>query len=147
MTTIRPITDSDRLAWSDLYAAYADFYRTAQTQQMRDTVWSWLMDEHHGVNGLIAIDASGNTVGLAHYRPFARPLAASTGGYLDDLFVAPSARGQEIGRQLIAALVDVAKQKQWTVLRWITAEDNYRARGAYDRIATRTPWITYDIPV
>ena len=147
MVTVRPVLASDHPAWSALYAAYAEFYRSPQTQAMRETVWSWLMDDRHEVNGFIAIDAAGNAVGIAHYRPFARPLAASTGGYLDDLFVAPTARGNEIGKQLIAAIVDVAKQKQWTVIRWITAEDNYRARGSYDRIATRTPWITYDIPV
>jgi hypothetical protein len=33
------------------------------------------------------------------------------------------------------------------VIRWITAEDNYRARGVYDRVAVRTPWVTYDIKV
>lgn len=147
MITIRPVAPSDNAAWSKLYAGYADFYRTAQTPEMRDTVWSWLMDDRHEVNGFIALDDAGEAVGIAHYRPFARPLAASTGGYLDDLFVAPSARGNDIGRQLVAAIVEVAKRKQWTVVRWITAEDNYRARGSYDRIATRTPWITYDIPV
>jgi hypothetical protein len=30
-------------------------------------------------------------------------------------------------------------------VRWITAEDNYRGRGVYDKLATRTPWVTYDI--
>lgn len=147
MITVRPVIASDLAAWSALYAAYADFYRTPQTPAMRETVWSWLMDERHEVNGFIALDASGEAVGLAHYRPFARPLAASVGGYLDDLFVAPGARGHEIGKRLIGAIVEVAKQKRWTVIRWITAEDNYRARGSYDKIASRTPWVTYDLPV
>jgi hypothetical protein len=31
------------------------------------------------------------------------------------------------------------------VIRWITAENNYRARGVYDRLATRTNWVTYDL--
>ena len=30
-------------------------------------------------------------------------------------------------------------------LRWITADDNYRARSLYDKIAERTKWVTYDI--
>ena len=32
-----------------------------------------------------------------------------------------------------------------TLVRWITADDNYRGRAVYDRVATRTMWITYDI--
>jgi hypothetical protein len=31
------------------------------------------------------------------------------------------------------------------MIRWTTADDNYRARGVYDRLATRTTWITYDM--
>jgi hypothetical protein len=31
------------------------------------------------------------------------------------------------------------------VIRWITADDNYRARAKYDQLASRTPWITYDM--
>jgi len=28
---------------------------------------------------------------------------------------------------------------------WITGDDNYRGRGVYDKVATRTMWITYDL--
>jgi hypothetical protein len=30
-------------------------------------------------------------------------------------------------------------------VRWRTADDNYRARARYDKVATRTMWITYQI--
>jgi hypothetical protein len=30
-------------------------------------------------------------------------------------------------------------------VRWLTADNNYRARGLYDRCATRTHWITYEM--
>ena len=38
-----------------------------------------------------------------------------------------------------------ADRAGWSVLRWITADNNYRARSAYDQVATRTAWVTYDI--
>jgi ribosomal protein S18 acetylase RimI-like enzyme len=72
-------------------------------------------------------------------------LSASTGGFLDDLFVDPHLRGSGAADALIAALRDIGAARGWTVIRWITAEDNYRARGVYDRVAMRTPWVTYDI--
>ena len=145
MITVRPIAASDHEAWSALYAAYADFYQAVQTPAMRDTVWSWLHDEAHEVKGFIAVNDAGEAVGLAHYRPYSRPLSASVGGFLDDLFVTPGARGHEAGKQLIAAIVQEARKRNWTVIRWITAENNYRARSSYDKIAVRTPWVTYDI--
>lgn len=145
MITVRPITPSDHAGWSALYAGYAEFYQVEQTPAMRDTVWGWLNDGAHEVKGFLAVDADGNAVGLAHYRPYARPLSASTGGFLDDLFVSPAARGHETSKQLVAAVVQAGRKRGWTVIRWITAENNYRARSSYDKIATRTPWVTYDI--
>ena len=77
--------------------------------------------------------------------PFARPLSASTGGCLDDLFVTFAARGSGAAQALIAAVVDEGCRQSWTVLRWITAADNTRARAVYDRVAQAMPWVTYDI--
>jgi GNAT superfamily N-acetyltransferase len=142
---IRPPTVSDRQAWDVLYQGYAAFYKVNQTAAMRDTVWSWLMDDAKPVNGLVAEDSTGALLGLAHFRPFARPLSASTGGFLDDLFVAPEGRGHSVADGLIQAIRDHGSKQGWTVIRWITAEDNYRARAVYDRLAEKTKWATYDI--
>lgn len=143
--TVRPVEARDRDAWNRLYEGYSIFYKVTQTQDMRDRVWSWLHDADHETCGLVAEDAAGKVIGLAHFRQFARPLAAATGGFLDDLFVDPAARGSGAADALIHALKDEAARKGWTVLRWITADDNYRARGVYDRLAAQTKWVTYDI--
>ncbi|WP_386680901.1 GNAT family N-acetyltransferase [Loktanella sp. R86503] len=145
--TIRTVRPEDRAAWGTLYAGYAAFYRVKQSEAMRETVWGWLMDRGHETCGLVACDEGGAPIGLAHYRSFARPLTASTGGFLDDLFVDPDARGSGAADSLIAALREIGAARGWTVIRWITAEDNYRARGVYDRVAVRTPWVTYDIKI
>jgi len=144
---IRAIGGGDRAEWERLYEGYAAFYKVAQTPEMRATVWSWLMDPAKEVEGLVAVDAQGRLVGLAHFRPFARPLSASTGGFLDDLFVAPRARGLGAADALIAAIRAEGAARGWSVIRWITAEDNYRARGVYDRMAQRTRWLTYDMGI
>lgn len=141
---IVPLAARHRADWERLYAGYAEFYRVTQTPEMRATVWGWIMDPTHEVKALVAEDATGRALGLAHYRPFARPLSASMGCFLDDLFVAPETRGQRVGEALIEALAALARERGWSVVRWITADDNYRARTAYDRVATRTMWITYD---
>lgn len=145
MLTIRPPQAADRPAWDTLYQGYAQFYQVTQTAEMRERVWGWLQDAAHECQCLMAFDASGKALGLAHFRAFARPLSASTGGFLDDLFVDPEARGSHAGTQLIAAIEALGKERKWSVIRWITADNNYRARSAYDKIATRTAWITYDI--
>ena len=115
-----------------------------QTLAMRDTVWGWIQDPAHAVKALVAEAPGGRAIGLAHYRPFARPLAAATGGFLDDLFVDPALRGQRVADALIEAVSEIGRAQGWTGLRWITADNNYRGRGVYDRVATRTQWITYE---
>jgi GNAT superfamily N-acetyltransferase len=142
---IRPVTIEDLPAWEVLYAGYAAFYKVAQTQAMRNTVWSWLMDPQHETKALVAVGANGQLIGLAHYRPFARPLSASMAGFLDDLFVDPDARGSGAADALLEALAELGRQKGWSVIRWFTAENNYRARAVYDRKAERTQWLTYEI--
>ena len=54
-------------------------------------------------------------------------------------------RGGGVAASLVEAVVGEAKRNGWGVVRWITAEDNARARALYDRIATRTQWVTYEI--
>lgn len=141
---VRP-QPAHRAKWERLYAGYAEFYNVEQTPEMRAKVWSWITDPSHEVECLLAVDDAGEPIGLAHFRAFARPLAASTGGYLDDLFVQPEERGSGAARALIEALTEIAKERGWSVVRWLTADDNYRARTLYDKVAKRTHWITYDL--
>ncbi|TNC52966.1 GNAT family N-acetyltransferase [Rubellimicrobium rubrum] len=135
---------TDRLGWDRLYAGYAGFYGVTQTPIMRDRVWSWINDPAHETEAFVAEGDSG-LVGLAHFRAFARPLSATTGGFLDDLFVSPGARGTGAAEALIHAVAEEGRQRGWSVIRWITAGDNARARKLYDRLARATPWVTYDL--
>ena len=143
--TIRPPVTGDRDGWARLYAGYAAFYGVEQTEEMRARVWDWLGESSSRLGALVAEDDAGRLVGLAHFRAFLRPLAAETGGYLDDLFVAPEARGQGVAGALIAAVAEEGRARGWGILRWITSRDNATARALYDRVGAATDWVTYDI--
>ena len=135
---------TDQYAWDDLFATYAQFYRVPQSPEMRATVWAWLSDPSHEVNGLVA-DNNGTLIGFAHYRSFARPLAAASGLFLDDLFVAEAARGSGAANALINAIKVSAAEEGYSIVRWITAADNALACGIYDKVAQATQWVTYDL--
>ncbi|MFO0995180.1 MAG: GNAT family N-acetyltransferase [Alphaproteobacteria bacterium] len=136
---------ADKAGWRVLYNGYAAFYKVPMTDAIADTVWGWIHDPDHEVEALVAKDADGQLVGLAHFRAMARPLAGAVGAFLDDLFVAPEARGTGVADALTARLTEIARERRWQVIRWITAETNYRGRAFYDRIATKTQWLTYEI--
>jgi len=137
---------SDREEWEGLYRGYADFYQVPMTKKILDQVWSWIFDSEQPFYALIAKDANGVALGIMHYRQMASPLRGAMVGFLDDLYVLPSCRGTGIVDALFDALKVSAKQHGWPFVRWITADNNYRGRGVYDKLAERTPWITYQMP-
>ena len=143
---VRPLAAGDRERWRVLYAAYAAFYRVEQTDEQAERTWGWLLDRAHEVEADVVVYEADRVVGLAHVRPFARPLSATVGGFLDDLHVDEQVRGSGAADALLRALRERAVERGWSVVRWITADDNYRARGKYDQVAVRTTWVTYDMP-
>ncbi len=147
MTTIDPAAPGDREGWERLYRGYAEFYRMPMTGETLDTVWTWIHDATLPFYGLLAKDPSGRAVGLMHYREMPSPLRGARVGFLDDLFVDPQARGQGVVDALYARLRAESARHGWPFVRWITRDNNYRARAVYDRLATRTDWVTYQMDV
>ncbi len=141
----RPLEHDDWNAWRRLFTAYCAFYEKAATESQLQRVWSWIHHER-AVEAILAVPSDGGEpVGLAHLRPWVRPLHGEVAGHLDDLFVEPGARGSGAVEALLTSISAMAAEKGWNVVRWTTADDNYRARAAYDRVATRTHWITYEM--
>ena len=141
--TVTRMQLTDRADWEPLYRGYADFYRVEMTDATLNTVWGWIHDDANPFFGLIARDADDRAVGLMHCRQMPSPLRGALVGFLDDLFVDPAARGRGVVGELYRALDALAREQGWPFVRWITAEDNYRARAVYDRLSARTHWVTY----
>jgi ribosomal protein S18 acetylase RimI-like enzyme len=147
---VRPVEATEFDAWSGLFRGYCDFYEWLTSDEHQRQIWSWIHDERR-IEALVAIPVDeagrelGPPVGLAHLPERVRPLRGVISGYLDDLFVDPHVRGKGAVDALFAELNRLAIERGWDVIRWTTADNNYRARGTYDKIATRTTWITYDM--
>jgi ribosomal protein S18 acetylase RimI-like enzyme len=147
ITQVRNLEQRDRAAWQQLYAGYGEFYQTPLSDEKADRVWAWLMDPNYEAFGLVAVDDNDSPIAIAHFRQFARLLADGIGIYLDDLFTAANARGTGAGTALIGRLEDIARERGAEVVRWITANDNFVGQKLYDRLASRTMWVTYDLAV
>ena len=140
---IRPIAAADHDQWRELFRAYGEFYETEFSDEVLDGVWAWLMDPDHEVHALVAED-DGALVGFAHIRRHADTFTAGPAWYLDDLYVAPAARGRGAARALIERGYADATAAGGGTFRWITASDNDTAQLLYERIATRAGWIVYE---
>jgi ribosomal protein S18 acetylase RimI-like enzyme len=143
MPDIRPVAPADHDAWRELFAAYGLFYETRFPDEVLDGVWAWLLDPQHEVSALVA-DDGGVLVGFAHIRRVADTFTAGPAWFLDDLYVAPDARGGGVARALIERGYADATAAGGGTFRWITAEDNTTAQALYDRIATRAGWVVYE---
>lgn len=142
---INQLSKEDKEQWQQLYHAYANFYHVPMNDDILDTVWSWVFDEHQPFYCMIAKNDDGKAIGLMHFREMASPLRGKMVGFLDDLYVAPEARGTGCVQALYDELNTFGKTKNWPLIRWITADDNYKARSSYDKIADRTMWVTYQM--
>jgi ribosomal protein S18 acetylase RimI-like enzyme len=141
--TIRPLAPGDHDDWQRLFSAYGVFYETEFPQPVLDGVWAWLVGADHEISALVA-EADGGLVGFAHLRRLHDTFTAGPAWFLDDLYVEPERRGAGVARALIEACEAAAHAAGGGTLRWITASDNTVAQGLYDRVATRTTWVTYE---
>ncbi len=65
---------------------------------------------------------------------------------MNDLFVSAEARGGGVGRALIEASREVARERGCPTLEWSTAPDNHTAQRLYDATgASRSTWLSYEL--
>ena len=141
---IRKISIKDKENWKKLYIGYANFYKSPINDIILDTVWSWLMDKNHEVKGIV-YEIDGNIIALAHYRAMPRPLKGKYIGFLDDLYVDPAYRNRKIGQKLMNEIKVISRSEKWDLLRWITHQDNIKAKSLYDKISEKTIWEVYEM--
>jgi GNAT superfamily N-acetyltransferase len=141
---IRKLEEKDKRNWVKLYNGYADFYKVPMNTGILDTLWGWVHDETHTVNG-VCFELEGKIVAIAHYRTMPRPIKGQYIGFLDDLFVEPEFRGQKIAQKLINHLKSLSKTNNWNGIRWITHSSNANAKKLYDKIANNTGFELYEL--
>ena len=146
---ITRVGEADLEALLPLMRGYCDFYEVSPTDEALLALSRALIadPEREGVQ-LIARDASGRAVGFATVYWSWQTLAASRLGVMNDLFVAPEARGSGLAERLIAACRERCADHGASELAWQTAKDNLRAQAVYERVGgRRAEWLDYSLPV
>ena len=132
-------------AWRANYLRYAAALGEHADAAVAQTVWSWLIERTHGVEGVLAIGDADELVGFVHFRPFPRTLDGNEACFLDDVWVTELHRGTGLAQALIAHVCGIARERGWTHVRWVTDAKNRRARKLYDRIAEDVKLVTYRV--
>lgn len=128
---IRPIETSDKTTWLTLWQGYLDFYKTSVPQEQTERTWTRIMDPGFNMKCAVA-EKNGVVVGFTTYNLQNSTWSPNGHCYLEDLFVAPDARGTGVGRALIDFVKAYAIEMKCSRLYWNTDADNETARKLYD---------------
>jgi ribosomal protein S18 acetylase RimI-like enzyme len=143
---VRPISTDDRAQWQPLYLAYLEFYKSEPIESSVELVWSRLTSTNPEIQGLV-VEQDGKVIGFAHFHYQITTWSQIGHCYLEDLFVGEHSRGKGAARALIAEVRARAVERGYSELFWITRSTNTTARTLYDKVATATDFIRYEIPL
>jgi GNAT superfamily N-acetyltransferase len=141
---IRAIEEKDEAAWRELWKGYCRFYEVALDQSVEDHTWSRIQDKHASVHAFVA-EEHGRVEGICNYILHENTWELTPVCYLEDLFVRPESRAKGLGQAMIDWLVVEMKRQGWSRIYWNTKENNYRARGLYDKYNPRDAFVRYVI--
>lgn len=141
-TEIRYATPEDEAAWRALWADFAAFYEVILPEEVTAATWARILDPVHPMGLRLAL-VDGTIRGFALHVSHASSWSPGDDCYLEDLYVAPEARGHGLGRALIEDLRGLCRENGWSRLYWMSDRDNTRARALYDSITPDDNHVRY----
>jgi GNAT superfamily N-acetyltransferase len=143
---VRPVRPSDFAAWAPLWDGYNAFYGrsgpTALAPEITRMTWARFFDAYEPVRALVA-EGEGALLGLVHYIFHRSTITIAPTCYLQDLFTIEAARGKGVGRALINAVYERAREAGVARVYWQTHETNLVAMKLYDSVAERSGFVVY----
>jgi GNAT superfamily N-acetyltransferase len=145
---IAPISGGEYEELLALIAAYQRFYRVEEIDEERNRAFfrRFLAPSEDGM--LLGARREGRLVGYACLYWHFSSLGACESVLMNDLYVNEEARGKGVGRALIEATAEIARERGVPFVEWSTAPDNHTAQRVYDSTgAEREEWIGYELRV
>ena len=143
---VRPIQRADYAGWRPLWDGYNAFYgrigETALPEAITAATWERFFNPGEPVRAWIA-QHQDQVVGLAHYLFHRSTTRLHDVCYLQDLFTVEHLRGKGIGRALILAVYEAARQAGCSRVYWQTQASNVKGRALYDKVAEHKGFIVY----
>mgnify|MGYP002879255685 FL=1 len=144
--TLRTPKPDEYDAWHRLWDGYNAFYErtgpTAVPEEITRLTWDRFFDAYEPMHVIVA-EADSRLVGLVHFIYHRNTTMRGPTCYLQDLFADPDLRGKGIGRALIEAVYDHAREAGSPRVYWQTHETNTTAMRLYDQVALRSGFVVY----
>ncbi|MGC1165461.1 MAG: GNAT family N-acetyltransferase [Solirubrobacterales bacterium] len=143
---IAPVTVAEYESLLPLIGAYQRFYEVEEIDEERNRAFFRRFLAPSDVGMLLGARDGGELVGYSClYWHFSSTQAVET-VLMNDLFVSEAARSRGVGRGLIEASADLARERGAAQLQWSTAPSNITAQRLYDSTgAERSEWVEYEL--
>ena len=145
MPNVRALDKDDFDAWLPLWQGYLEFYETELEDEITRHTFERLIDTSTEMFGALALSDEGEAIGMVNWLTHPGTWSRGKYVYLEDLYVSADARGIGAGRALIEHVHAWAETAGATKVYWLTADSNKTAQQLYDRVATKTGFIHYQI--
>ncbi len=142
---IRPARPEEAEELLPLMRGYCEFYKASPPDRgLLEMARTLATDPSQGA--LFIAREDGRAVGFAAVDWKWSSLKGARIGYLEDLFVAPEARGRGIADALIEICAERCRGLGMPAMEWLTATDNDRAQKVYKRTgATAETFVEYEL--
>jgi GNAT superfamily N-acetyltransferase len=143
---IEPATAAQYERLLPMIAAYQRFYEVEEIDEERNRAFFRRFLAPSEVGLLLGAWKGGRLLGYACLYWHMSSLAAAETVLMNDLFVDAGVRGRGVGRALIEASSEVARERGAAMLEWSTEPDNVTAQRLYDSTgAARSTWLSYEL--
>jgi GNAT superfamily N-acetyltransferase len=143
--TVRPAHPEDVGLLLELFGELAEYeHLEHELKATEGQLGEALFGERPAAEALIA-ERDGEALGYALFFPTFSSFLASTGVWLEDLFVRADHRAEGVGKALLSAVAARVRERGGERLEWAALDWNEPALGFYRRIGATTmnEWITH----
>ncbi|MFZ0996479.1 MAG: GNAT family N-acetyltransferase [Candidatus Dormiibacterota bacterium] len=141
---VRQLEEGDFPTWRELWLAYLKFYRAEVSDSVTRDSFRRLHQRADGLVGLVAPGDDGQLQGFVHLVFHPSTWSSAPYCYVEDLFVAPPARGTAVAMDLLQAAYAEADRRGAARTYWETQAFNGAARSLYDQVAHPTSFVVYE---
>jgi GNAT superfamily N-acetyltransferase len=143
---VAPIAGNEFEQLLPLIAAYQRFYEVEEIDEERNRTFFRRFLAPSEIGMLLGARDGERLLGYACLYWHFSSLEAKDSVLMNDLYVDAAARGKGVGRSLIEASADIARERGAAHLEWATAPDNHTAQRLYDSTgAERSEWVEYEL--
>ncbi|WP_456268477.1 GNAT family N-acetyltransferase [Kushneria sp. AK178] len=136
MSAVRPAILNDLDALTVLLDGYRRFYQQASNEAACRTFLRARLER--GDSFLLVHDTGRGPDGVVQLYPVFSTVSLSARWLLNDLFVMPGARRRGVGRALLQAAADLARERGVTSLMLRTGTHNHAAKALYASLGWQT---------